>query len=80
VRDEEAVAADPDRQRHIVFFADREPGHDEIEHVLLILGMEDDHAAVQEIGHLNIVRLDGQRRIHDTAGKHGHGRQPMTRP
>ncbi len=58
MRDEEAVTAHTDRQRHVVLFADREPGHNEIEHVLLVLGVEDDHTAVQEIRHLNVLRLN----------------------
>src|SRR5512141_271116 len=43
----EAVAADTDWECHIVLLADRKPRHDEVIHVLLILGMEDDHAGVQ---------------------------------
>jgi hypothetical protein len=77
---EEAVAADADGQRHVILFADRETGHCEIEHVLLVFGMEHDHAAVEQIGHFDVVRLNGQRSVDDAAGKHGNDRKTMARP
>src|SRR5437867_12221352 len=42
----EAVATDTDRKCHIILFADYEPGHDEVIHVLLVLGVEHDHTAI----------------------------------
>ena len=77
---EEAVAGHPNRQRDIVLLADNEPLHDEVEQVLLVLGVKDDHATVQQVRDLDIVGLDCQRRIHDAAGKHGDRGQPMPGP
>ena len=77
---EEAVTADADRQSDVVFLTDREAGHNEVEHVLLILGMKHNHAAVDEIGNFDIVRLNGQWSVHDPAGKHRNNRQPMPGP
>ncbi len=80
VRHEESVATDADRQRHIVLLADRESRQCEVEHVLLILGVEHDHAAVQQIRDFDIVRLNGERRIDHTAREHGNDRKTVAGP
>ena len=36
----------------------------------LILGVKDDHAAIQQVRHFNVVGLNGQRSIDYPAGKH----------
>ena len=77
---EKAVAAHPDRQRHVVLFTDNESLHNIVEQILLVFGMKDDHAAVQQIRHLNIVRLNGQRSVNHPASKHGHGGKAVARP
>jgi len=80
MRHKEAVAADADGQGHVILFADRETGHRKVKHVLLVLSMKHDHAAVEQIGDFDVVRLNGQRCIDDTAGKHGNDRKTVAWP
>ena len=55
----EPVAADTDRECHIVFLTDHKSCHDEIIHVLLVFSMEHDHAVIDKIGDFDVVRLNG---------------------
>src|SRR2546427_12492307 len=78
--DEETVAGHSHRQSHIVLLTDDEPLDDEVEEVLLIFAVKENHAAVQKIRYLDIVRLDRQRRIDHPTGEHGQRWQPMAGP
>ena len=80
VRDKKAVAGHTDGQGHVILLANDEALHDEIEQILLVLGVKHDHAAVEQVGDFDVVRLNRQGRIDHSTGEHGHGREPVTGP